>query len=344
MQTLLADSAFIQRALGAELGPTASHAAKEEHLRGLAAAPWDAARQAAELGKLLDGGDPTPEILAAALRRLRRRVLLGVIARDVAGAAPLAEVVTSMTALAELAVRRAVDVHARDLAQTFGVPVAAGDAGQDLLVVAMGKAGGGELNVSSDLDLVFVYDEEGSTRPLLEYSDARRSLSNHEFFERLGRRVIGALSATDGDGFVFRVDMRLRPNGDSDPLVVSNEMLEEYLIRQGREWERFAWLKGRVISLPVFADETGFAAQRRAFESIVQPFVFRKYLDFGAIAALRDLHTMIRAETGRKSARRARGHDNHEDNVKLGRGGIREIEFIAQSFQIVRGGRDTRLR
>jgi glutamate-ammonia-ligase adenylyltransferase len=344
MQTLLADSAFIQRALGAELGPGASSAAKEEYLRALADAPWDTVRQAAELGKLLGGVDPTPEILAGALRRLRRRVLLGVIARDVAGVAPLAEVVAAMTSLAELAVQRAVEVHARDLAQSFGVPVDASDVAQDLLVVAMGKAGGGELNVSSDLDLVFVYDEEGSTKPLRGFADARRSLSNHEFFERLGRRVIGALSAADGDGFVFRVDMRLRPNGESGPLVVSNEMLEEYLIRQGREWERFAWLKGRVISLPVFADEPGFAGQRRALESIVQPFVFRKYLDFGAVAALRDLHAMIRAETGRKSARRARGHDNHEDNVKLGRGGIREIEFIAQSFQIVRGGRDTRLR
>jgi glutamate-ammonia-ligase adenylyltransferase len=208
----------------------------------------------------------------------------------------------------------------------------------------MGKGGGGELNVSSDLDLVFVYDEEGSTQPMGEFTDVRRSLSNQEFFERLGRRLIAALSEVDGHGFVFRVDMRLRPNGDSGPLVVSNAMLEEYLISQGREWERFAWLKGRVISLPVLADASAFAVQRRALEAIVYPFVFRKYLDFGAIAALRDLHAMIRAETGRKSAVRARGHGNHDDNVKLGRGGIREIEFIVQSFQIVRGGRDARLR
>ena len=344
IETLLADSAFVDRALRAELGPAASYAAKEERLRAYAAAPWTAERLAAELEQLLGSADQTPAVLGACLRRLRRRALLGVIARDVGGVAPLAEVVASMTALAELSVQRAVAEHGRELARAFGVPTSAAGEPQDLLVVAMGKGGGCELNVSSDLDLVFVYDEEGATRPQGDFNDARRSLSNQEFFERLGRRLIGALSDTDGDGFVFRVDMRLRPNGDSGPLVVSGEMLEEYLIRQGREWERFAWLKGRVISLPVFAAADGFALQRRAFESIVHPFVFRKYLDFGAIAALRDLHALIRTETGRKSARRARGHDNHEDNVKLGRGGIREIEFIVQSFQIVRGGRDARLR
>ncbi|HUL65562.1 MAG TPA: bifunctional [glutamate--ammonia ligase]-adenylyl-L-tyrosine phosphorylase/[glutamate--ammonia-ligase] adenylyltransferase [Burkholderiaceae bacterium] len=346
METLLADSRFVDRALGAELGHGADGPAKQQLLREYAATPWTAQRLAAELDRLLGPGamEPTPEMLAAGLRRLRRRALLGVIARDTAGVAPLSEVVGSMTALAELAVQRALAVHARDLARAFGVPQSATGAAQDLLVVAMGKGGGGELNVSSDLDLVFVYDEEGTTRAFGEFADAQRSLSNQEFFERLGRRLNGALSDANADGFVFRVDMRLRPNGDSGPLVVSDEMLEEYLIRQGREWERFAWLKGRVISQPVFADADAFALQRRAFESIVQPFVFRKYLDFGAIAALRDLHALIRAETRRKSARRARGHDNHEDNVKLGRGGIREIEFIAQSFQIVRGGRDARLR
>jgi glutamate-ammonia-ligase adenylyltransferase len=134
--------------------------------------------------------------------------------------------------------------------------------------------------------------------------------------------------------------MRLRPNGDAGPLAVSNAMLEEYLVRQGREWERFAWLKGRVISAPVFADAAAFDAQCRALEQVVRPFVYRKYLDFNAIAALRDLHALIRAETERKRAARAQA----QDNVKLGRGGIREIEFIAQTFQVIRGGRDARLR
>jgi glutamate-ammonia-ligase adenylyltransferase len=344
MQSLLADSRFVERALGAELGANAPSDARLARLAELAAAPWDATRLAAEFERLQPAADPTPAALASTLRRLRRRALLGVVARDVAGVAPLAEVVATMTALAELAVQRALAVHARDLARTHGVPASGAAAPQDLLVVAMGKGGGGELNVSSDLDLVFAYDEEGQTMPLGEFGAAARPLSNQEFFERLGRRLIGALAEIDNDGFVFRVDMRLRPNGDAGPLVVSSDMLEEYLIRQGREWERFAWLKGRVISAPVFAHADAFAAQRGALEAIVRPFVFRKYLDFGAIAALRDLHAMIRAETGRKSARRAGGHDRHEDNVKLGRGGIREIEFIAQSFQIIRGGRDARLR
>jgi glutamate-ammonia-ligase adenylyltransferase len=344
MPSLIADSRFVERALGAEIGPDAPPDAKIDRLREFAAAPWDAARMANELDGLLTRPEPTPEELAPALRRLRRRVLLGVIARDVEGVAPLAEVVGTMTALAELAVRRALAVHARELARSFGVPVSASGVPQDLLVVAMGKGGGGELNVSSDLDLVFAYDEEGATRPFGPFDAPRTSLGNQEFFERLGRRLIAALSDADANGFVFRVDMRLRPNGDAGPLVVSTSMLEEYLVRQGREWERFAWLKGRIVSEPVFAEADAFDAQRRALDSIVRPFVFRKYLDFGAIAALRDLHAKIRAETGRRSARRARGHDNHDDNVKLGRGGIREIEFIAQSFQIVRGGRDARLR
>jgi glutamate-ammonia-ligase adenylyltransferase len=138
--------------------------------------------------------------------------------------------------------------------------------------------------------------------------------------------------------------MRLRPNGDAGPLVVSTAMLEEYLLKQGREWERFAWLKGRVISAPCWASEAQFAAQCKALDDVVRPFVYRKYLDYNAIAALRQLHALIRAETGRKSARRAGGHDAHEDNVKLGRGGIREIEFTAQTFQVIRGGREPRLR
>jgi glutamate-ammonia-ligase adenylyltransferase len=176
---------------------------------------------------------------------------------------------------------------------------------QDLLVVAMGKGGGGELNVSSDLDLIYVYDDGGETAPRGAFGGTR-TLSNHEFFERLGRKLAAALSDVTADGFVFRIDLRLRPNGDAGPLAVSSAMLEEYLVRQGREWERFAWLKGRVISAPVFADEAAFAAQVKALESTVRPFVFRKYLDFNAVAALRGLHQMIRdAEEERARHRRA---------------------------------------
>ena len=281
-------------------------------------------------------GDDRTKRLGVALRRLRRQVLLSLITRDVTGRADLAEVVGTMTALAELAIQTAVAAHAHELAALHGVPLSAGSVAQDLLVVGMGKLGGAELNVSSDVDLVFVYDEDGETRG----SSTARSISNHEFFARLGRRVIASLNDLTADGFVFRVDMRLRPNGDAGPLAVSNAMLEEYLMAQGREWERFAWLKGRIVSAPVFATAAQFEAQCAALTDIVQPFVFRKYLDFGAISSLRQLHHLIRAEASRRSA----GRDGPTDDVKLGRGGIRELEFVAQTFQIIRGGREPRLR
>ena len=346
----LALSRYVQRALAAELGAHADDIAKRARLCELAGQRWMRERIEAALDELLArlgvgaGAENFAERLEVALRRVRRQVLLAVIARDLGGVAPLAEVVGTMTALAEVAVQRAVAAHARALARVHGVPTSRDGVPQDLLVVAMGKGGGGELNVSSDLDLIFVYDDDGETRPAGEFADARRALTNHEFFERLGRRLIAALSEATADGFVFRVDMRLRPHGDAGPLAVSMAMLEEYLLREGRDWERFAWLKGRVISAPIFADSAGFERQRAALDGLLRPFVFRKYLDFSAIASLRDLHAQIRAQTQAKSARRAGGIDEHDDNVKLGRGGIREIEFLAQTQQVIRGGRDARLR
>ncbi len=336
-------SRFVARAIAAEVGADGD-GEQLARLRALAAEPWPRSRLDAEYDVLSNGSDVDEETLARQLRRLRRRVLLALAARDMAGVAELDEVVGTVTALAELAVEQALRVHAQALAARHGVPLAADGTPQDLLVVAMGKGGGGELNVSSDLDLIFVYDEDGTTGAHGETREAPRPLSNHEFFEKLGRRLIGALSEVTADGFVFRVDMRLRPHGDAGPLAVSVAMLEEYLLREGRDWERFAWLKGRVISLPVFAEPAAFARQRDALESLIRPFVFRKYLDFNAIASLRDLHAQIRAQTRAKSARRAGGIDAHDDNVKLGRGGIREIEFLAQTFQVIRGGRDARLR
>jgi glutamate-ammonia-ligase adenylyltransferase len=338
----MATSRFVARALVAECGSAASDEQRLRRLRELATAPWSAARLADEYAALGAGGDE--QALAQRLRRLRRRVLLALAARDIAGVAALAEVVGTVTALAEHAVDEALRLHARLLAQRHGVPLSPAGVPQDLLVVAMGKGGGGELNVSSDLDLVFVYDEDGETGAYGESLEAPRPITNHEFFERLGRRLIAALSEPTADGFVFRVDMRLRPHGDAGPLAVSTAMLEEYLLREGRDWERFAWLKGRVISAPVFADDSGFERQREALEGLLRPFVFRKYLDFSAIASLRDLHAQIRAQTQARSARRAGGIDAHDDNVKLGRGGIREIEFLAQTQQVIRGGRDARLR
>ncbi len=335
---VIASSHFVRRALDRETGHDAADPVRVALLQQYAADPWTAQRMRAELAR-----SPTPAdsaTLAAQLRELRRRVMLGIIARNATGVAAFDEVVQTTTALAEVALQAALAFHARDLAQIHGMPVSEAGVPQDLLVVGMGKLGGGELNVSSDIDLVFVYDESGHTQPRAPFESAQRPLTNHEFFEKVGRRLIAALSDVTGDGFVFRVDMRLRPNGDSGPLVVSLAMLEEYLVALGREWERFAWLKGRVVSAPVFASAEQFAAQCASLEEAVRPFVYRKYLDYGAIAALRELHAMVRAET----SRRAVGREGRALNVKLGRGGIREIEFLAQSFQVIRGGREPRLR
>ena len=338
----LAQSRYVQRAAPLDSNNAAAHIDADgralvlRHLEEIATHPWDAARMAQALAAYAgDAADPAR--CATALRQLRRRVLLALIVRDVAGAASLDEVVRTMTLLAELAVQRLLAAHGAALAAAHGVPRSPEGLPQDLLVVAMGKGGGVELNVSSDLDLVFAYDEDGTTAAA---DGARvRELSNHEYFERLGRRLNASLGEITGDGFIFRIDMRLRPNGDAGPLAVSTAMLEEYFVRQGRAWERFAWLKGRVISAAVFADAAQFAAQCRALEQTVRPFVYRKYLDFGALAALRELHALIRAETQRKDVARGAAHRN----VKLGRGGIREIEFIAQTFQVIRGGREARL-
>ena len=328
-------STYVAHALVSEL-PGGDESTRLTLLEDLAARPWDAERMRATLGP----AQANTETLGPALRRLRRHVMLALIARDSTGRADLAEVVASTSDLAEVAVQATVAAHARELADAHGVPCAEDGTPQDLLVVGMGKLGGRELNVSSDIDLIFVYDEGGECRATAEHPSPRRLLSNHEFFERLGRRVIPAISELTGEGYVFRVDMRLRPNGDSGPLVVSNAMLEEYLVVQGRDWERFAWLKGRVVSCPVFASAEQFALQEKALSDLVRPFVFRKYLDFGAIAALTELHALIRAETTRRDSGRA----DRGINVKLGRGGIREIEFITQTFQVIRGGREPRLR
>jgi glutamate-ammonia-ligase adenylyltransferase len=187
-----------------------------------------------------------------------------------------------MTVLAEVSIAAALETLQPALEAELGTPFADG-ARQQLLVVGMGKLGGGELNVSSDVDLAFVYPEEGETR-------GPRSVSNHEFFARLGRKLIKALDEATDEGRVFRVDMRLRPWGDAGPLATSFDALENYLVTQGREWERYAWIKARALS----------GDRSDALSEIVRPFVFRKYLDYGAFAAVRELHAQIRAEVARR--------------------------------------------
>jgi len=257
--------------------------------------------------------------LHRALRSLRKRVMLRVIARDLAGLATLDEVTSTLTALAETAIAHALASVEERLAARHGRPLAAVDGrALKLHVVGMGKLGGAELNVSSDVDLVFIYPEDGDTQ-------GPRPISNHEYFTALGRGLIAALSETTADGCVFRVDMRLRPYGDGGPLVTSFDALENYFITQGREWERYAWIKARVLT----GDQEAELMER------VLPFVYRRHMDYHAIAALRDLHRQIRQEVERRDI---------ADNIKLGPGGIREIEFIAQVFQLIRGGREPGLR
>jgi glutamate-ammonia-ligase adenylyltransferase len=256
--------------------------------------------------------------LKPVLRKLRAWVICHALVRDIARLADLTEVTETMSLLADIAVQTAHDILREQLVARHGMPVSADGREQEFIIIGMGKLGGRELNVSSDIDLIFVYPEDGSTA-------GPRIIDNFEFFTKLGKGVIQALNDITGDGQVFRVDMRLRPNGDSGPLVASFDMLENYFITQGREWERYAWIKARVM--------TGIRGAE--LSAIARPFIFRKYLDFGAINAMRDLHAQIRREVARKDM---------ADNVKLGPGGIREIEFLAQVFQLIRGGRDTALQ
>ncbi len=314
----------------------AARPALAEQIAAWAAAPLDRAQLDARLTELLatPAGTAAPgeEQLKRALRQLRAEAFGAVAERDLRGLADVAEVTGAMTDLAEVAVQRSLALLSAELEALYGEPRGADGQRVVLGVVGMGKLGGRELNVSSDIDLIFVYEDDGETT-----GGTRSPLSTQEYFTRLGRRLIGVLSEVTADGYVFRVDMRLRPNGDSGPLVCSIGMLEEYFYVQGREWERYAWIKGRLVS-----EGDSDAAQRLAaqLESIVKPFVYRRYLDFGVIGAIRSLHQQIRHE----AARRASMRPDKADDIKLGRGGIREIEFSAQVFQLIRGGQDAEFR
>lgn len=269
----------------------------------------------------------------ANLRLARQRLMLWIAVRDLNGLAPLDEVTHALSHFAELAVSVSIAYIREDLKARFGIPRS--DTTQSempLMVVGMGKLGGLELNLSSDIDLIFLYEHEGDT------VGGPKSLSNHEWFTRMGKRLIHLLAEHDANGFVFRVDMRLRPNGDSGPLVCSLDMLEEYLLVQGREWERYAWIKGRLIApLP---ESTDYAYCQKELDQLIRPFVYRRHLDYGVIASIRELHAQIQREAEKRSS----GRQGRSRDIKLGRGGIREIEFLAQMFQLMRGGTDPRFR
>ena len=262
--------------------------------------------------------------LGLVLRRLRQRQMLRIIWRDLNRLARTMETTRDLSRLADACIRIALRQCTAQLEEKFGVPVGARSGRrQELVVLAMGKLGGHELNLSSDIDLMFAYPEAGMTR------GGGRRLSNEEFFTRVGRALIARLDAVDAEGFVFRVDMRLRPYGNSGALVHSYAALKAYYQgkEQGRDWERYALIKARPV--------TGRAEIIEPLQACLRPFIYRRYVDYSAIGSLRHMKRRIVAEVRRRGL---------HGNVKLGRGGIREIEFIAQCFQLIRGGRDVSLQ
>ena len=263
---------------------------------------------------------PTIERAQLILREWRRRAMLRIAWRDIAGNATVSETLLAVSDLADATIRAAASAAQSHLLPTFGIPHGSAEASSPFIVLGMGKLGGRELNFSSDIDLVFLSTEAGETA-------GPRIIDNEEYFNRLGREIIRLLHERDAEGFVFRVDMRLRPFGESGPLVVSLASLEDYLQQHGRDWERYAWIKARAI--------VGAGAYAAAYDEFVRPFVYRRYLDFGVFESLRNMKALIVREVSRRDL------DHH---LKLGRGGIREIEFIAQSMQLVRGGSDRRLQ
>ena len=263
----------------------------------------------------------TEEQLSQQLRVFRRREMIRIVWRDFTRSGPMLETTRDATLLAEACIVTALDFLHRITCVELGTPVAKSGEEQRLVVIAMGKMGAYELNISSDIDLIFAYPESGETQ------GATRSISNQEFFIRLGQKLIAALDRHTVDGFVFRVDMRLRPYGQSGALVLNFAALEEYYLTQGRDWERYAMIKARVVA--------GEPADAQYLHAMLRPFIYRKYLDFGSIESLRDLKRAINREVSRKGM---------QDNIKLGPGGIREVEFIAQTLQLIRGGRDVRLQ
>jgi glutamate-ammonia-ligase adenylyltransferase len=269
----------------------------------------------------------------AALRVLRQVVMERLICLDCDQNAPLDTITLAVTALAEFTLDIACTEAQATLDDVYGAPLGPDGQRAEIWVVGMGKLGARELNVSSDIDLIYVYDHEGDTAG---NAAGRNVISNHEYFGKVVKAIYGLIGDTTEHGFVFRVDLALRPNGNSGPAAISLNALEEYFLVQGREWERFAWLKSRVIA-PRSAVEQGGA---QGLRNVVLPFVFRRYLDYNVFDSLRVLHKQIREHAARRSA----GRPERANDVKLSRGGIREVEFTVQLLQVVRGGQFPELR
>lgn len=261
------------------------------------------------------------EALYVELRRQRRRSMCLVAWADLAGVYTLRDTLAALSELADTLIDAALATLYRELGERHGVPRGR-DSGEavPMVVLGLGKLGGRELNFSSDVDLIFCFTEGGET-------DGPRALSNEEFFLRLGRQLVRMLDEPSADGFVFRTDMRLRPNGGSGPLALSFGAMEHYYQAHGRDWERYAMIKARVV-----AGDRRCGAELLA---LLRPFVYRKYLDFSAFESIREMKTLINRELARKGRR---------NDIKLGPGGIREIEFVVQSHQLIRGGRERDLQ
>ncbi|EOY5421795.1 bifunctional [glutamate--ammonia ligase]-adenylyl-L-tyrosine phosphorylase/[glutamate--ammonia-ligase] adenylyltransferase [Cronobacter dublinensis] len=260
--------------------------------------------------------------LMRALRQFRRRIMTRIAWSQTLARATTQQTLTQLSELAQTLIVAARDWLYAACCREWGTPCNAQGVPQPLMILGMGKLGGGELNFSSDIDLIFAWPESGSTQ------GGRRELDNAQFFTRLGQRLIKALDQPTQDGFVYRVDMRLRPFGDSGPLVLSFAALEDYYQEQGRDWERYAMVKARIMG----DNDDAWSQELRA---MLRPFIFRRYIDFSVIQSLRNMKGMIAREVRRRGL---------ADNIKLGAGGIRETEFIVQVFQLIRGGREPSLQ
>jgi glutamate-ammonia-ligase adenylyltransferase len=314
--SVCAASDFIARAISTDSALLPSLIESRDLERALS--PGDFSARAPEVPGA-PGGASEAEWMAQ-LRRWRRREFVRIAWRDLASWAPLGETLADLSACADAAIIAACKFATLALSARHGVPRSSEGQVQPLIVVGMGKLGGGELNFSSDIDLIFLFPEHGET-------DGPRPMANEEFFTRVGQMLVRLLDAPTPQGIVFRVDLRLRPFGASGPLVASFASFEDYLSRHGRDWERYAYVKARPI--------TAHEHYAQIYAAAVRPFVYRRYLDYGVFESLREMKNLIEREVERREL---------ADDIKLGPGGIREIEFIVQAFQLIRGGRDRRLQ
>ncbi|MBX2867256.1 MAG: bifunctional [glutamate--ammonia ligase]-adenylyl-L-tyrosine phosphorylase/[glutamate--ammonia-ligase] adenylyltransferase [Acidiferrobacterales bacterium] len=254
------------------------------------------------------------------LRAFRQQCMVKIAWRDLAGLSKVEETMASVSRLAEVCLHVALECHLRWQSLRAGVPRGGDGERSKVVCLGLGKLGGGELNYSSDIDLIFAYDQSGQT-------DGDKVMDNQAYFTRVVQKIIGTLDRIDAGGFVFRTDLRLRPNGDSGPVVLSFSAMEHYYQTHGRDWERYALIKARAVA--------GDAEAGKQLSEMLRPFVYRKYLDYSAFDSIREMKQLIERQLGAGGL---------EDDVKLGRGGIREIEFLVQNFQLIRGGREQAFR